>query len=60
MTKLDEIQERITQMAGDTAYLPLPQEFFDVLSDITRELQRIDTERKAMDKVLIELAARDT
>lgn len=59
MTKLDEIQERIERLRTH-ALAAVNEDEARIMRDIVSELKRIVAERKAMDKLLIELAAKDT
>lgn len=60
MSKLDEIQERIESLPTSDYQIAADHALLVVLSDIVGELKRIDAERKAMDKVLVDLLAKDT
>lgn len=64
MTKLDEIQEAIKAVGNVPDDRISSKEAvaitLSLLNQTVEELKRIDAERKAMDKLLIELAAKDT
>lgn len=63
MSRLDEIQATLAdwrELEPQNFVLSDIGNLVIVLTDIVSELKRIDAERKAMDKVLVDLLAKDT